>query len=197
MLFLNPLSTHCCIGSSHLLSPLPGIATWLLNFIQVSAQMTPLQEGLLYKPIQNGSLTSVMLYPHTPSTHPSYTHSQPPPLSACDSLSKPFSWPRAVFILAQRGCPWGRPSAKDRWWLVGKYPTSMSFYGTIPRPVLHSLPVVPCGTVPQFPTEITYPITHPLLDPFISLSHLLTFLPVFPGITFPINHLHSNVLSQD
>lgn len=97
---------------------------------------------------------------------------------------------------AGQKCLWGQPSAKDKWRLVGKYPTSKSFYGTIPRPVLHYLPGVCCGIVSQFPTEITNLITHPLLNPFISLSHL-TLQPEFPGITFPINDLHSNVLSQD
>lgn len=90
MLFLKP--------------PPPGISTWLSNCIQVSAQTSPLQEG---PPSTNsskdGSLTSVIFHLLTPGTHPSYTHPQPPPPSVFDSLPKILLWPRAVFILSQRG----------------------------------------------------------------------------------------------
>ena len=54
------------------------------------------------------------------------------------------------------------------------------------------LPELPRSHKPWVPTVAPALLTHPLLAAFSSVSHLLTLLLVFPGVTSQIYDLHLN-----
>lgn len=78
---------------------------------------------------------------------------------------------------AGQKCLWGSPQPKTDggWWVNTQLPyLSMGQFRGLLYTVFQWSPVGLCSGCP----EITYLVTHPILVPFISLSHLLTLLPV-------------------